>query len=197
VKICTWNRRGLFSRVAGAFAGAGMSILSAQVFSRVDGIIIDTFYVLDSKTGRMPKRENKDLFETLLRDSLVEEKDLAGEIQTEIRRKGASGDLAPWGEVSPKIQFNNRHSEEFTLIEVTTEDCVGLLHRVSAAMSKADLDIWIAKIWTEKGAGVDTFYVAKVGGGKIEKKEEQKEIEKKILKAIRYAQADAESARAA
>ena len=51
VKICTWDRAGLFYKLAGAFSVAGLSILGAKVISRSDHIAIDTFYVVEPGRG--------------------------------------------------------------------------------------------------------------------------------------------------
>ena len=41
VRICTWDRAGLFSKIAGALSAVGLNILSAQIFTRTDGV---TYY---------------------------------------------------------------------------------------------------------------------------------------------------------
>ena len=69
VKICTWDRAGLFSKIAGSFSAAGLNILSAQIFTRTDGIVLDTFFVNDASTGNLAAREQHDKFERLLEQS--------------------------------------------------------------------------------------------------------------------------------
>src|SRR5437773_5091007 len=70
VKVCTWDRHGLFSKIAGSFTAAGLNILNAQVFTRNDGIILDTFYVIDTKAGLVAGKDGRDRFEKFLNQAL-------------------------------------------------------------------------------------------------------------------------------
>ena len=58
VGICTWDRPGLFSRVTGVLAECGFNILSAQIFTRDDSIVIDRFFLTDGRTGGLPEADN-------------------------------------------------------------------------------------------------------------------------------------------
>jgi UTP:GlnB (protein PII) uridylyltransferase len=46
------------------------------------------------------------------------------------------------------------------------------------------VDISTARILTEKGAAIDSFYVREVDGGKILAPERQKAIERRLLHAL-------------
>jgi [protein-PII] uridylyltransferase len=67
---------------------------------------------------------------------------------------------------------------------VETEDRVGLLYYISRTLADLGLDISLAKILTEKGAAVDTFYITTWDKFKIESLEQQEVIEQRLIDAI-------------
>src|SRR5262249_59020816 len=69
--------------------------------------------------------------------------------------------------IPTQIRFDNEASETRTLIEIETEDRIGLLYEISQTFSELDIDIAAAKISTEKGAAIDTFYVPEAVGGQV------------------------------
>jgi len=184
VKICTWDRAGLFSKITGSFSAAGINILSAQIFTRADDIVLDTFFVTDAATGNLVSREARDQFDKLLVEVLTGGAvDFAPLI---IRQKlGRLAYQSVAGERIPtKIHFDNDISEARTVIEIETEDRLGLLYAVSQALAEVDVEISVAKISTERGAAIDSFYVHEQGGEKILPEQRQKFIKEKILRAL-------------
>ena len=184
VKICTWDRAGLFSKIAGSLSASSLNILSAQIFTRGDGIVLDTFFVTEAKTGSLADREQRDRFESLLNKALTGE---AVDFHALIARQKISRQVyqAYTGERLPtQIRFDNDASETRTLIEIETEDRIGLLYLISETLSELDLDISAARISTEKGAAIDTFYIGELEGGKILAAERQRIIERKLRHAI-------------
>jgi [protein-PII] uridylyltransferase len=86
--------------------------------------------------------------------------------------------------ISTQIRFDNESSETRTVIEIETEDRIGLLYMVSQTLTELDLDISAAKISTEKGAAIDTFYLRELDGRKILAPERHRSIERKLRHAI-------------
>jgi [protein-PII] uridylyltransferase len=184
VKVCTWDRAGLFTKIAGSFSAMGLNILSAQIFTRTDGIVLDEFFVTDAKTGSLADRAQRDEFEKLLNKVLNSDEI---DLKPLIARHKVTRPMyqAYTGEQMPtRIHFDNEASEARTLIEIETEDRVGLLYGICEVLSEFDLDISAAKILTEKGAAIDSFYVREIDGGKILDPERQKDIESALQKAI-------------
>ena len=82
------------------------------------------------------------------------------------------------------IRLDNDASEDRTLIEIETEDRIGLLYTISQTLTELALDISAAKICTEKGAAIDSFYVRELAGGKILAPERHRAIEHLLRQAI-------------
>lgn len=184
VHICTWDRGGLFAKIAGSLSAAGFNILSAQIFTRTDGVILDTFYITDAKGASLAKKEGKELFEKILIDVLVGKTvDLPALIRKQSRQ--AATYLAHEGERLPTtIHFDNQASQASTVIEIATEDRVGLLYRISQTMANLGLDIQLAKILTERGAAIDTFYVRTWDRQQIASGDQEKYVRAQLLDAL-------------
>ena len=69
--------------------------------------------------------------------------------------------------MTTEIDFDNEASETRTLIEIETEDRLGLLYAISQTFAELAVDIAGARIVTERGAAIDSFYVRELDGGKI------------------------------
>ncbi|SPE56715.1 Bifunctional uridylyltransferase/uridylyl-removing enzyme [Verrucomicrobia bacterium] len=185
VKVCTWDRAGLFSKIAGSLSAAALNILSAQIFTRSDGIALDTFFVNDAKTGGLAGAEQRDKFEAVLVQALtgaeVDFPALIGRQKaTRPTYEGYSGERLP-----TEVRFDNETSENRTVIEVQTEDRVGLLYAISQTFAELALDVSGARISTERGAAIDSFYVAEFDGRKILEPDRQRSIENKLRHAIK------------
>ena len=183
VHICTWDRGGLFSKIAGSLAAAGLNILSAQIFTRKDGIILDTFFVNDAHGAALAKKEEKEAFEKILNQALNSGVDFPALIAK--RRAPARIYQSLEGDRMPTvIGFDNETSNSSTILDIETEDRIGLLYYISRTFADLGLDISLAKILTEKGAAVDTFYITTWDKKKITSEEHQRYIEHRLQEAI-------------
>ena len=184
LKICTWDRLGLFSKIAGSLSAAGINILSSQSFTRSDGIALDSFFVTDAHGGILVTREERERFEEILLKVLTEE---TADLPALIAKQRTARPLyqSHEGERIPtRIHMDNESSATRTIIEVETEDRIGLLYTISQVFTELELDIAVAKILTEKGAAVDTFYVTDILGKKIEDPATLKLIERRLHESI-------------
>lgn len=186
LKICTWDRAGLFAKIAGALAAAGLNIHGAHIFSRTDGIIIDTFFVTDADTGKLATKEGKERSEEIIVESLT------GRIEVNFAKMITDRKFTPpiyqalEGERLETIcRFDNETSRTHTLLDVETEDRVGLLYFLSNAINELAFNIDVARVSTEKGAAIDSFYLTDWKHEKITEEKDQKYLERKIRFAIK------------
>jgi [protein-PII] uridylyltransferase len=197
LKICTWDRLGLFSKITGSLSAAGINILGSQSFTRTDGIAIDTFFVTDAQGGTLVTREERQRFEEILLKVLtLQEVDLPALIAKQ--RTARPLYQAHDGErILTRIHIDNESSQTRTIIEVETEDRIGLLYSIAQVFAELELDIALAKILTEKGAAVDTFYVTDILGNKIEDAATLKLVERRLYESIQALDQPQGAARAA
>ena len=168
VTICTWDRLGLFSKIAGAFAAAQLRVLSAHIYTRGDHVVLDQFEVCDRQLQAVIDPKQIQAAEQMLQRALTNQETIEfHQVLQKIR--AARGPVPRLREVQipTLIEFDNEISESRTVVEVQTEDRIGLLFTITNTLSELNLDISFAKIFTEKGAAIDTFYVQDHAGKQI------------------------------
>jgi [protein-PII] uridylyltransferase len=163
VHIVTWDRAGLFYKLAGAFTLAGLSIISSKALSRADHITIDTFYVSDPDGGPVKDTGTFKIFQSHIEEALINGKNLLEEIHREKdRRKRPTylrGDVTLPASIPVRVNVYHELSLKRTIIELEANDEVGLLYEVARTISDHGFDITFARISTERRVAVDTFYI--------------------------------------
>ncbi len=183
VRVATWDRPGLFSRICGALTAAGLNILNAEIFTRTDAIALDRFAVVDATSGSVAGPREQHRFTVHVREALCRGADL----QEAILRRLRSRSLllpAPTEPVPTTIRFDNASAPDRTVIEIDAQDRPGLLYRLTQVLAELELDTVLARINTDKDAASDTFYVRQKGGGRIEDPARLREIETRLRAAV-------------
>ncbi len=170
------DRPGLFSRIAGAIAAAGASIVEAKAFTTTDGCALDFFSVHDGEGGGFSDSERLERIQASILRRLNEDGPIR--LSWTIKKRNSAFD------VRPRIAFDNDASAVSTLIEVDAADRPGLLHDVSRAIYESRLSISSAIVATYGERAVDVFYVRDVFGHKIFHPDRQEEVRRRILAAI-------------
>jgi len=185
VSICTWDRLGLFSKIAGAFAAADLNILSANIYTRGDHVVLDTFGVCDRTLAAVSDPKQIATAETMLQRTLTNKEEIDFRQALE-RLRAARAEAPRIREVTipTTVEFDNDISPSRTIIEIQTEDRIGLLYAITSTLAELGLDISFAKISTEKGAAIDTFYVQDQLGQKVADPDRLAQIETKLQTAI-------------
>lgn len=180
LKICTWDRPRLFNRVAGALAAVSLNILGARIFSRPDGPVFDTLFVTDPQTSRIPGREARERFDDLLTRSLRGEPVDLHQCIAQHRNRSSTLRLAGFEPIPARITFDNSILRDRTVIEIEGADRVGLLFDLTDTLADLGLDITFARISTERGAAIDTFYVTEPEGTPVTHPDRRRAIEQRL-----------------
>ena len=164
VTVCAKDRPGLFSKISGVLTLNNLDILDAQIYTWRNHIALDIFMVKAPPDTLFEEeawtRVRKDLYAALngdlALDTVLDEKLRA--YQSAIKSTASRPD---------KIVVDNKGSDFFTIIEVYTYDFPGLLYRITDALFRCDLDVWVAKIATKVDQVLDVFYVRDLDGQKV------------------------------
>ncbi len=152
LSVCAYDAYGMLSQAAGTLASKNLNILRAQAYTSKNGIMIDTFQVTNPD-GSICAYE--DVWESVceeLREALT------GRSRPQLPRTAPAG-ASPGRAPQTSVDFDNASSDEFTIIDVTARDRLGLLHRITRELYDMNLDIASAKIVTEGNLAMDSFYV--------------------------------------
>jgi [protein-PII] uridylyltransferase len=192
VTVYTADHPGLFSRIAGALAVAGASIVDARIHTMTNGMALDTFWIQDAAGGAF------DAPHRLARLAVLTEQALSGRLKfaTEIRKVTSAllGRRMRAIHVPARVVIDNRASNTHTVIEVNGRDRPGFLHDVTAAISEQGVSISSAHVSTYGVRAVDVFYVKDMFGLKITNEQKLAQLRQALLAAISPTEEPAEEA---
>jgi [protein-PII] uridylyltransferase len=182
VTVYAADHAGLFSRIAGALAIAGASIVDARIHTMTNGMALDTFWIQDAAGGIFASPQR------LARLSVLIEQALSGRLRmaSEIRSLSDAllGQRMRAIHVPPRVVIDNHASNTHTVVEVNGRDRPGLLHDVTAAITDQGMQIASAHVSTYGVRAIDVFYVKDVFGLKIQNERKLENLRQAILRAL-------------
>jgi [protein-PII] uridylyltransferase len=183
VTFCTWERERLLAKIAGSFAVVPLNILSADVFSRGDNLVLAVFRVCDTNARPVTNPRDFELVEQTLRRALEDETfDFLPGIE---KAKRQTRRLAPGIEFPTRIAIDNKTHPTYTLIEIQAPDRIGLLYDVLSCLDRENILIPLSRINTQAGAAIDTLYVVDGSAhGKIADSHRIRTIQQHLKSAI-------------
>ncbi len=168
------DQLGLFALVVAAFAVYELNILDAKAYTREDGLVIDTFQVVDSEGKAVGNESLWGKFRRSLEELLSGEVELSnflGRSKKYLRlKKRMSFD------VPVMVEFDQTASSDATVLEVVAPDRHGLLAQIAQFFANEGIAISRAKITTEGQCAIDAFYITDNDGEKIEDPVRLKEL---------------------
>jgi [protein-PII] uridylyltransferase len=181
VTLCAKDFPGLFSKIAGVFTLNNLDILSAQIYTWRNHVALDIFRV-KAPPDRLHENEVWARVRRNLKSALKGTLALESALGKKVR---AYRSLQKKISIQPdRVVIDNEASHFFTVIEVYTHDFPGLLYRVTDALFRCKLDIWVAKIGTKADQVVDVFYVRDFDGQKVVDPREVEAIKETITDVL-------------
>ena len=172
------DRPGLFSRVAGVLALNGAAVLGASAWSE-DGGAVARFQVAVGAGRDIPWPRILSDLDLALDGRLAISARLAERIGTYRRARPRSA-----RPVESRILVDNEVSDAATVVEIHTEDRMGVLYRITAALAELGLDIRSAKVQTLGHEVVDAFYLLDPNGSKLTDPHALEAVEVAVLHAL-------------
>jgi [protein-PII] uridylyltransferase len=173
---------GLFSKIAGVLAAKGLQILGAQVHTRKNGVVVDTFQVVDPDyVGRPPKERWEGVghaLKAVLQGAYPVEQ-LFGKRVAISEKKRVGALLEP-----TQVEIDNETSDDYTIIDIFAADRQGLLYVITKTIFELGLSVHSSRIATRLDQIVDVFYVQDRIGCKVIELNQIHEIKERIVSAI-------------
>ena len=155
----------LFSRIVGAVAIAGCSIMNARINTRHDGTILDQFRIQDQNRQAVTDPETQKRIAKTIEQSLAGDISLFDQLQERSaqRTKRQKAMTVPPESLSVTIEVTH------TVVEINGADRPGLLYQITYHLVQLGLQINSTTVSTYGEKVVDVFYVKDVYGLKIER----------------------------
>jgi [protein-PII] uridylyltransferase len=163
--IVTHDRPGLFAMLTGVLAVQGLNVASARITTSREGIALDVFRLshLDRQALVMEPdtwtRVYARLGAVLRGERRVEDILHAARPPAFLRK--------PNPRVPTEVTADNGISPDYTVIDVTAPDRMGLLFTLTYSLFQLGVEIHLAKITTNVDQVLDVFYVTDRAGAKI------------------------------
>lgn len=174
---------GCFHKMAGVLTAKRLSILSADINTTANGVVIDSYRVVDPDYSGEPPQSRVDEIANQLRSVL------SGDVSVEklFMQNSRFGKPAPARSVSnlPQlVKIDNDSSDSRTIFDVFAMDRPGLLYTLTKALYDMNVSIDMAKISTHFDQVIDVFYVQEHDGKRIRTAERLHEIRDGLQAAL-------------
>jgi [protein-PII] uridylyltransferase len=165
ITVITMDFPSLLSKMCGVLSINDANIHDAKIFTRRDGVVIDTFNVTDFRTHKKLEPSRYDKIS----------KDMDAVISGVLKLNVEFAKMkSRWRRIenklfkrSGKIKILFEEHEKYTIIDIFSPDKLGFLYQVTSQMNELGLVIYFAKISTRGDDIVDSFYVLDRNGKKI------------------------------
>ncbi len=181
--IVTKCRRGLFNKIAGILSYLGINIKGANINRAIEDdceCMVYTIQVSTVAEEALPCDTVEKLKENL--EKLYEGKLNFDEIEVVIRPKTFRRNV-PIPET--KVKVDNKTSEKYTIVEVSTYDRLGVLYTITKILLEERTRLRRALITTEGNRVIDSFYITDMEYRKITDEKKISSLKERIEGTIK------------
>ncbi len=176
ITIVASDRPGILSSLAGMLATHQVSILGGAIHTKASGYAIDVLSVSRTEGALAPwDAVCGDIAKALDGELTIDEQVIFG--------RGRGG-TAVATRMPTIVYVDNRSSSDFTKVEVNAADRVGLLYVIARTMAYLELDIHLAQVETLGTTTVDTFFLRRADGSRLEAVDDIQALRTAITSAI-------------
>ncbi|MDX1680876.1 MAG: [protein-PII] uridylyltransferase [Akkermansiaceae bacterium] len=173
----------LLEKVCCGLASEQLNILSADLFTRTDGIVVNIFRVCTTNFETVSSESTRKSFLKTFED--IQHAD-SFEPAKYLKRRQNFLAVRTDKEIPVPVRayVSNDIHPTCTTVELQALDRIGLLHDLFHAINENGLNTVHARICTEKGVAMDTLYITDNKGHKIEDEEVLERLEREFTKLI-------------
>jgi [protein-PII] uridylyltransferase len=154
--VCSSDHPGLYGQVSGSITAAGVNILGSNAYTTRAGVALEVYRVTTPSGGDEERHQRWRQLEEILRGVL------AGTLELDdvlARRRAPIGVRRIPSRTPPSVSIRNDVSDFYTVVDLTSDDRLGLLFDVTRTLADHKLEIFISKATTVLDQVADTFYV--------------------------------------
>jgi [protein-PII] uridylyltransferase len=184
-RVITRDQTGsrLFSNLTGVLTAKGLEILSANICTTSEGIVIDRFRVHDTDYAPPIPHFRLEEIESAI-TAVLEGRQSVEALFQRHRRILLRAESQLLIREPSRVAIDNNSSERFTIVDVFADDRRGLLYTIARALLELNVSVALAKISTHVDQVLDVFYVTDRDGGKLQDEQRLESIRGTLVARI-------------
>lgn len=161
LEVAGWNRHLLLAKIAGTLAARNLNILSADLFTREDDLVLDIFRVCTATFNPVTSLREIERIQNLVEEEFgVEGHEV--DFHALIAKQAAPSITQaepPNFDIPQRVYLSNEDEENATILEIQAQDRIGLLYDIFTVLGNLEADVTNARISTQAGAAIDRIYL--------------------------------------
>lgn len=175
-----------FNKVAGILAANRVNILTAEIYTLLDGRALDIFRVTALVNPPFPEAKTMSRIRNELEMAFFQDLDVVQLVEDRLK----PGLLDRYVKNSPttvptRVNIDNQSSDNFTIVDVVTSDRPALLYDITRVLSRSRYKTEFSLISTNADRVEDSFYIRTENGEKIMDQADLRRLKESILREIK------------